>query len=84
MPFYTLPNTAKEPTSQNWTAQVELLTEREHLALIEPAVGEVVKSVYKARQLVSKNSYLDSYDAAQQSAFGFCVEANNLCGGVMQ
>ena len=64
MPFYTLPNTAKEPTLQNWTAQVELLTEREHLALIEPAVGEGVKSVYKARQFVSKNSYLDSYDVS--------------------
>ena len=65
---------AKEATLQICTAEVELLTEREHLDLIEPAVRGGVTSVYKERRFVANNCNLDNYDASKESVFGFCVD----------
>ena len=84
MHSYTLPNMAKEASLRICKAEVELLTEREHLDLIEPAVRGGVNSVYEERRFVANNCYLDNYDASRESVFGFCVDANNLYGGVMQ
>ena len=71
MHFYTLPNMAKEATLRICKAEVELLTE--NLNLIEPAVrGGGVTSVYKERQFVANNCYLDNYGASKESVFGFC------------
>ena len=84
MHFYTLPNMAKEASLRICKAEVELLTEREHLDLIEPAVRGGVTSVYEERRFIANNCYLDNYDASKESVFGFCVDANNLYGGVMQ
>ena len=45
MHFYTLPNMAKEASLKIWKAEVELLTERKQLDIIEGAVrGEYVQS----------------------------------------
>ena len=84
MHFYTLPNIAKQASLRICKAEVELLTEREHLDLREPAVRGGVTSVYEERRFVANNCYLDNYDASKESVFGFCVDANNLYGGVMQ
>ena len=84
MHFYTLPNMAKEASLRICKAEVELLTEREHLDMIEGAVRGGVCSVYKMRKFTANNKYLPDYDSSQPSTFGFCVDANNLYGGVMQ
>ena len=75
---------AKEASLRICKAEVELLTEREHLDLIEPAVRGGVTSVYEERRFFANNCYLDNYDASKESVFGFCADANNLYGGVMQ
>ena len=36
------------------------------------------------RKFTANNKYLPDYDSSQPSTFGFCVDANNLYGGVMQ
>ena len=60
--------------------EVELLTEREHLDMIEGAVRwECVNS----REYVD-NKYRPDCDSSHFSTFVFCVDANNLYGGVMQ
>ena len=84
MHFYTLPNMAKEASLRICKAEVELLTEREHLDMIEGAVRGGVCSVYEMRKFTANNKYLPDYDSSQPSTFGFCVDANNLYGGVMQ
>ena len=84
MHFYTLPNMAKEASLRICKAEVELLTEPEHLDMIEGAVRGGVCSVYEMRKFTANNKYLPDYDSSQPSTFGFCVDADNLYGGVMQ
>ena len=45
MPFFTLPNMAKEASLKICKANVELLTEREHLDMIKPATSVVASSL---------------------------------------
>ena len=84
MHFYTLPNMAKEASLRICKAEVELLTEREHLDMIDGAVRGGVVSVYEMRKFTANSKYLPDYDSSQPSTFGFCLDANNLYGGVMQ
>ena len=48
MHFFTLPNMAKEASLRTCKANVELLTEREHLDMIEPAIRGEVTSVFES------------------------------------
>ena len=82
MHFFTLPNMAKEASLR--ICNVELLTEREHLDMIEPAIRGGVTSVFESRRFTANNSYIPNHDSTEESCFGFCVDANNLYGGVMQ
>ena len=84
MHFYILPNLVKEASLRICKAEVELLTEREQLDMIEEAVREGVCSVYEMRKFTANNKYLPDYDSSQPSTFGFCVDANNPYRGVMQ
>ena len=84
MHFYTLPHIAKEASLRICRAEVELLTEREHLEMTEGSVRGGLCSVYEMRKFTANYKYLPDYDSSQPSLFGFCVDANNLCGGVMQ
>ena len=84
MHFYTLPNMANEAYLRICKAEVEFLTEREHLDMIEGAVRGGVCSVYEMRKFTANNKCLPDYDSSQPSTFGFCVDANNLYGSVVQ
>ena len=64
MHFYTLPNMAKEASLRICKAEVELLTEREHLDMIEGAVRAGVCSVYEMRKFRANNKYLPDYDSS--------------------
>ena len=52
--------------------------------MIEGAVRGGVCSVCEMRKFTANNKYLPDYDSSQPSSFGFCLDANNLHGGVMQ
>ena len=84
MHFFTLPNMAKEASLRICKANVELLTERENLDMIEPAIRGGVTSVFESRRFTANNSYIPNHDSTEESCFGFCVDADNLYGGVMQ
>ena len=84
MHFFTLPSMAKEASLRICKANVELLTEREHLDMIEPAIRVGVTSVYENRRFIANNQYIPNYDSKEDHQFGFYVDANNLYGGVMQ
>ena len=53
--FYNLPNMAKEASLRICKAEVELLTEREHLDMIEGAVRGGVCSDYEMRKFTANN-----------------------------
>ena len=84
MNFFTLPNMAKEASLRICKSNVELLTEREHLDMIEPAIRGGVTSVYENRRFIANNQYIPNYNSTEDLQFGFCVDANNLYGGVLQ
>ena len=84
MHFFALPNMAKEAPLRICKANIELLTEREHLDMIEPAIPGGVASVFESRHFTANSSYIPKHDSTKGSCFGFCVDANNLYGGVMQ
>ena len=78
MNFYTLPNMAKEASLKICKANIELMTEREHLDMIEPAIRGGVTSVYEERHFVANNKYLSEYRPSEESIFALCVDANTL------
>ena len=75
---------AKEASLRICKANVELLTEREHLDMIEPAIRSGVTSVYENRRFIANNQYIPNYNSKGDHQFGFCVDANNFHGGAMQ
>ena len=62
----------------------QLLINRENLEIVENMIKGGLASVYDERCFKAKNKYLENYDSALESTFGFMVDANNLCGGIMK
>ena len=75
---------AKEASLRTCKAKLKLLTEREHLDMIGGAVRGGVCSVYEMRKFTTNNKNVPDYDSSQPSIFGFCMDGNDLYGGVMQ
>ena len=65
-------------------ADLCLITEREHLEMVENMIRGGVSSVYKKRHLKCNNKYLDNCDPTQDETYGLLVDANNLYGGIME
>ena len=82
--FYTAPNMARDAALRITKARVELLTDQQHLHMIEPAVRGGLASVFDSRLFVANNKLLPGYNSEAESTFGLLVDANNLYGGVMQ
>ena len=82
--FLLSPQYGKEASLKISKANFELMTEREHLDMIEPVIRGGVKSVYEERHFVANNKYLSEYRPSEQSTFALCVDANNPYGGFMQ
>ena len=59
-------------------ADLCLITEREHLEMVENMIRGGVSSVYEKRHLKCNNKYLDNYDPTQDETYGILVDANNL------
>ena len=84
MHFFTQSTMAKEASLRICKTNVELLTEREHLDMIEPAIRGGVTSAFESRRFTAKNFCIPNHNSTEESCFGFCVDANNLYGVVMQ
>ena len=75
---------AKDAALRITKARVELLTEPEHLHMIEQSVRGGITSVFETRYFKANNQFLPGINPEEASTFGFCLDANNLYGGVMQ
>ena len=65
-------------------APIELLTEREHLDMVEKLIRGGISSVYSERFAVANNKYLGNFDAQKPSTFIIMIDDNNLYGGVIE
>ena len=82
--FFTAPNMAKDAALRITKARMELMTEPEHLQMIEPSVRGGMASVFETRFFKANNRYLPGFKPEEPSTFGFSVDANSLYGCVMQ
>ena len=80
--FFTPSTMAKDAALRITKARVELLTEPEHLYMIEQSVIGGITSVFKTRYF--NNQLLPGFNQEEASTFGLCLDANNLYGSVMQ
>ena len=65
-------------------ANIQLLTNREHLEIVENMIRGGLASVYDEGYFKTNNKYTENYHSALELTFGFMVDANNLYGGVMK
>ncbi len=65
-------------------ADLELLTNREHLEMAENLLRGGVSSIYEKRFERANNQFVPGFDASQELIFMFMLDANNLYGGIMQ
>ena len=63
--------------------QLHLLTERDHLDMVESLIRGGVSSVYSKR-LCRANKFLSDNKPKNISLFIIMIDANNLCGGIME
>ena len=76
--FFTAPNIAKDAALRITKARVELMTEPEHLHMVEPSVRGGMTSGFETRYFKAKNRNLPMFKPEEPSTFGFSVDANNL------
>ena len=81
---YTASNLSGDAMLKTCKAPIELLTQREHLDMVENLIRGGISSVYSKRLAVANNKYLDNFDATNPSTFIIMIDAKNLYGGVME
>ena len=69
MHFFTLPNMANNASWMVCEANVELLTEREHLDMTAAAIRGGVTSVYKNLHFIANNQYIPNYNRTESHQF---------------
>ena len=84
MLLHTLPNMERKAPLKICKTNIEQMTEREQLDMIEPAIRGGVTSVCEERHFLANNKYLSGYRPSEESLFAFCVDANNIYGVVNQ
>ena len=81
---YSASNLAGDAFLKICRASIQLLTNREHLEIVENMIRGGLASVYDERYFKANNMYMENYNSALESTFGFMVDANNLYGGIMK
>ena len=81
---YSASNLAADAFLKICRANIQLLTNREHLETVEKMIRGALASVYDELYFKVNNKYMENYDSALESTFGFMVDANNLYGGIMK
>ena len=82
--YYTASNLSGDAMLKICKPDLELLTEREHLDMVENLIRGGVSSVFAKRLCNSNNKFMPDYKPKQQSTFILMIDANNLYGGIME
>ena len=82
--FYTASNLSGEAVLKICIAEIELLTDREHLEMAENLIRRGISSVFAKRNFEANNKYFPTHDPSAKQTFGFFIDANNLYDGIME
>ena len=82
--FFTCSNLSGDAFLKVSGADVELLTNREHLEMAENLIRGGVASVFSKRLATMNNEYLTTYDELKATTSAIMLDANNLYGGIME
>ena len=82
--YFSAANLAGDAHLKTCNINVRLLEDREHLQMAENLMCGGISSVYWNRLFKANNKYLQDFDKTVESSFGFTIDENNLCGGIMQ
>ena len=82
--YYTASNLAGDVFLKVCRADLRLLTERDHLHLVERMIRGGMSSVYARKYWKANNQYLDDHDKIEENSFIVNIDANNLYRGFMQ
>ena len=82
---FTASNLAGDAFKRVCKADVELLTDRDHLDMVEKMMRGGTASIFEKRQFTTNNRQMnETFNSSEDTTYGFMVDANNLYGGVMQ
>ena len=82
---FTASNSAGDAFKRVCKAEVELLTDRDHEENVEKMMRDGTASFFENRQFTANNKQLnETFNASEDTTYGFSVDANNIDGGVMQ
>ena len=82
---FTASNLAGDAFKRVCKADVELLTDRDHLDMVEKMMRGGTASIFEKRQFTANNRQMnETFNSSEDTTYGFMVDANNLYGGVMQ
>ena len=81
--YYTASNLSGDAMLKICNPELHLLTEREHLDMVESLIRGV-SSVYSKRLCRANNKFLPDYKPKNISSFIVMIDANNLNGGIME
>ena len=82
--YYTASNLSGDAMLKICNPHLHLLTEREHLDMVENLIRGGVSSVYSKRLCRANNKFLPDYKPKNISSFIIMIDANNLYGGIME
>ena len=82
---FTASNLAGDAFKRVCKADVELLTDRDHLDMVEKMMRGGTASIFEKRQFTANNRQMnETFNASEDTTYGFMFYANNLYCGVMQ
>ena len=87
---WTVPNTSPvriRPVTisrKKCLADIELLTDREHLEMLENMIKGCVASVFDKKFFEGNNNYVTDHNYNELNTYGVLLDLNNLYGGIME
>ena len=82
---FTASNLSGDAFKRVCKADVELLTDRDHLDMVEKMMRGGTASIFEKRQFTANNRQMyETFKSSEDTIYDFMVDANNLYGGVMQ
>ena len=82
--YFTASNLSGDAFLKVYKSELKLLTDREHLDLVQRMIRGGMSSVYARRFYKANNKYLDNFLPSELSSYVLNFDANNLYGGIMK
>ena len=82
--YFTASNLSGDAFLKVCNADLKLLTEREHLNMVQKTIRGGMSSIYARRSFKANNKYMEDYNPEELSSYLLNIDANNLYGGIVK